>query len=142
MHLESWFLRLLTVTDCDDVVDRRPARCQLCCVMLMLSHALRDAICADACASGGGRSSFVDMYNATSNNWTRYPTGLGQGREFAAAASLASGLVFFAGGHTGASRILVCAHVTVTRADCDAALDRRPARCRCCFVLPMLSCAR
>ncbi len=38
------------------------------------------------------------MYNATSNSWTTYPTGLGQARGNLAAASLESGLVFFAGG--------------------------------------------
>jgi hypothetical protein len=43
------------------------------------------------------------MYNATSNSWTTYPAGLGQARCCLAAASLASGLVFFAGGFTGAS---------------------------------------
>jgi hypothetical protein len=41
------------------------------------------------------------MYNATSNSWTSYPAGLGQARRNLAAASLASGLVFFAGGSTG-----------------------------------------
>jgi hypothetical protein len=38
------------------------------------------------------------MYNATNNSWTRFPMGLGQAREDMAAASLPSGLVFFAGG--------------------------------------------
>ncbi len=97
-------------------------------------------ICSDACASGSGPSSFVDMYNATSNTWTSYPTGLGQARSYITGASLASGLVFFAGGWlSGASQILVCAHLTVTRTYRDDVIDRRPARCRCCFVLPMLS---
>jgi hypothetical protein len=57
-----------------------------------------------ACASGNNQSSYVDMYNATSNSWTTYPTGLGQARGYLAAASLASGLVFFAGGWTGADQ--------------------------------------
>ena len=56
---------------------------------------------ADTCASGGVVSAYVDMYNATSNSWTRFPTGLGQARYFLAAASLPSGLVFFAGGYAG-----------------------------------------
>ena len=41
------------------------------------------------------------MYNTTSNSWTTFPTGLGQARSQFAAASLPSGLVFFAGGYTG-----------------------------------------
>ena len=41
------------------------------------------------------------MYNATSNSWTTFPTGLGQARSQFAAASLPSGLVFFVGGYTG-----------------------------------------
>ena len=100
-------------------------------------------ICSDACVSGSGlSSSYVDMYNATSNTWTRYPTGLGQARSYITGASLASGLVFFAGGYTGASRILVCAHSILTRADCDDVIDRRPACCRYCFVMLVLSRAR
>jgi hypothetical protein len=51
--------------------------------------------------SGFNASSYVDMYNATSNSWTSYPAGLGQARSYLAAVSLASGLVFFAGGWTG-----------------------------------------
>jgi hypothetical protein len=54
-------------------------------------------------ASGSADSSFVDMYNATSNSWTTHPAGLGQARCCLAAASLASGLVFFAGGWAGES---------------------------------------
>ena len=68
---------------------------------------LRDAICTDACVSGSGPSSYVDMYNATSNSWTTYPAGLGQSRNFLAGASLGSGLVFFAGGYSGAWHNLV-----------------------------------
>ena len=41
------------------------------------------------------------MYNATSNNWTRIPNGLGQARVNLAAAALPSGLVIFAGGTSG-----------------------------------------
>ncbi len=75
-------------------------------VVLMLCEAdnvariVRSSACADAFASGSGPSPYVDMYNATSNSWTRFPTGLGQARQFLAAASLPSGLVFFAGGVT------------------------------------------
>ena len=43
-------------------------------------------------------SADVDMYNATSNNWTHFPAQLGHARYGLAAASLPSGLVFFAGG--------------------------------------------
>jgi hypothetical protein len=53
--------------------------------------------------SGSVSSSYVDMYNATSNSWTAFPAGLGQARGYLAAASLVSGLVFFAGGRIGAS---------------------------------------
>ncbi len=74
-----------------------------CCVPLMLLHTacVCGGGCADACASGGAVSAYVDMYNATSNRWTTFPTGLGQARQYLAAASLPSGLVFFAGGDTG-----------------------------------------
>jgi hypothetical protein len=61
---------------------------------------------ANDCAPGGDFSAHVDVYNATSNSWTRYPTGLGQARGYFSAASLPSGLVFFAGGRTtGVSRV-------------------------------------
>ena len=56
---------------------------------------------ADVSASGLQSSAYVDIYNATSNSWSRFPTGLGQARNRLAAASLPSGLVFFAGGQTG-----------------------------------------
>jgi N-acetylneuraminic acid mutarotase len=46
----------------------------------------------------GGASAYVDVYNATSNSWIRFPNGLGIARYSLAAASLPSGLVFFAGG--------------------------------------------
>jgi hypothetical protein len=70
-----------------------------CCVPLMLLHTacVCGRGCADACASVGAVSAYVDMYNATSNSWTTFPTGLGQARQDLAAASLPSGLVFFAG---------------------------------------------
>ncbi len=51
--------------------------------------------------SGDGPSLYVDIYDAMNNLWTKNPTGLGQGRSSLAAASLPSGLVFFAGGWTG-----------------------------------------
>jgi hypothetical protein len=53
---------------------------------------------------GGIQSEFLDIYNATSNSWTGHPAGLGQARSSLAAASLPSGLVFFAGGFTGATK--------------------------------------
>ncbi len=59
-------------------------------------------VCLVTSASGSASSSYVDMYNATSNSWTTYLAGLGQARSHLAAASLASGLVFFAGGLAGA----------------------------------------
>jgi hypothetical protein len=62
----------------------------------------RGGMYPEACTSDIERSSFVDIYNATSNSWTTYPTGLGQARSHLAAASLVSGLVLFAGGFTGA----------------------------------------
>ena len=55
-------------------------------------------ICNDSCASGNIYSGNIDLYNATSNSWTRHPKGLGQARGYLAATSLPSGLVFFAGG--------------------------------------------
>ena len=69
--------------------------------------------CSDTCSSGTS-SAYVDMYNAMSNSWTRFPTGLGQARSNLAAASLPSGLVFFAGGLAGV-RTGLCAFVS-----CDA----------------------
>ncbi len=54
--------------------------------------------CTDISASGSGYSSYVDMYNATSNTLSTHPEGLGEARCCLAAASLLSGLVFFAGG--------------------------------------------
>ena len=63
----------------------------------------RSLQCTDAFTLGGAYSSYVDMYNATSNSWTTYPAGLGQMRNYLAGASLASGLVFFAGGFEGAA---------------------------------------
>lgn len=52
--------------------------------------------------SGNGPSLYVDTYDAMNNHWTRNSLGLGQGRSSLAAASLPTGLVFFAGGWTGA----------------------------------------
>ncbi len=51
-------------------------------------------------------SSFVDMYNSTSHQWIVNSAGLGQPRGYLAAASLASGLVLFAGGL--ASGVVFC----------------------------------
>ncbi len=48
--------------------------------------------------SGSVQSSFVDIYNSTSNRLTAYPKGLRQARSFLAAASLPSGLALFVGG--------------------------------------------
>ena len=70
-----------------------------CCVLLYTACMCGEF--ADACASGSSASAYVDMYNATSNSWTTFPTGLGQARSQFAAASLPSGLVFFAGGYAG-----------------------------------------
>ncbi len=77
-----------------------------CCVPLLLRACVGG--CSDACASDwwnsatGDNCFYVDMYSATSNSWTRFPTGLGQARTRLAAASLPSqGLVFFAGGYYG-----------------------------------------
>jgi hypothetical protein len=52
------------------------------------------------------------VYNASSNSWASYPTGLGQARAALAAASLPSGLVFFAGGlfHSISGVIFLFAH--------------------------------
>jgi len=71
-----------------------------CCVPLMLLVCVCVKSCADeyACASDSGYSTYMDMYNATRNSWTKFPAGLGQARAWLAAASLPSGLVFFAGG--------------------------------------------
>jgi hypothetical protein len=52
----------------------------------------------------------VDVYNASSNSWTSYPTGLGLARGYLAAASLPSGLVFFAGGSIGVRQLYALAH--------------------------------
>jgi hypothetical protein len=57
--------------------------------------------CSDACISIEGSTAHVDIYNATSNSWFRFPEGLGQSRYALAATSLLSGLVFFAGGSKG-----------------------------------------
>ena len=54
--------------------------------------------CLIAQTPGNGHSALVDVYNATSNSWIQFPNGLGIARRELAAASLPSGLVFFAGG--------------------------------------------
>ncbi len=46
---------------------------------------------------------YVDVYRASSNDWTRMPNGLGIARFRVVGASLPSGLVFFAGGDTSTS---------------------------------------
>ncbi len=62
----------------------------------------------------GNQSAFVDVYDLTSNSWTRHPSGLGEARGFLAAATLPSGLVFFAGGFVdGAAKCVCCIHITV-----------------------------
>ena len=63
----------------------------------------------NALLSDGGSSSYVDIYNATSNSWTRLPQGLGEARYELAAASLPSGLVFFAGGRSSGEKRSGCA---------------------------------
>jgi hypothetical protein len=50
---------------------------------------------------GDGFSTYADVYNASSDSWTSYPSGLGLSRGFLAAASLPMGLIFFAGGVSG-----------------------------------------
>lgn len=61
---------------------------------------------ADIDLAGEAPTAEVDIYNATSGSWTRYPKGLGQARGFLAAASLSSGLVFFAGGQVSGKALL------------------------------------
>jgi hypothetical protein len=67
-------------------------------VRLSVSCELMFGIFAESYASDGSFSARVDVYNASSNSWASFPTGLGQARGSLAAASLPSGLVFFAGG--------------------------------------------
>jgi hypothetical protein len=69
---------------------------------------LRDTIIFETFKSGDGYSAHVDMYNASSNSWSSYPTGLGEARGDVAAASLPSGLVFFAGGQLSGAVDGVC----------------------------------
>jgi hypothetical protein len=76
----------------------------------------------DTGASGNSLSSFVDMYNATSNNWTSFPEGLGQARYNLAGASLPSGLVFFAGGITGDPCCLSVFQLQRAQSCCDGAI--------------------
>ena len=77
--------------------------------MLSVTHAAgvdavalvwRGAAITDTYSSVDVFSTFVDIYNAASNSWTRHPKGLVHARGFLTAASLSSGLVFFAGGRT------------------------------------------
>jgi len=69
---------------------------RFCLPLMLLCNECVWGVCTD-----DDRSAYVDMYNATSNSWTTFPTGLGQARSQFAAASLPSGLVFFAGGYAG-----------------------------------------
>jgi|LauGreDrversion4_2_1035121.scaffolds.fasta_scaffold1578288_1 hypothetical protein len=64
-------------------------------------------VCTDAFVPGTGPAAHVDLYNATGKLWIRFPQGLGQARSDLAAASLSSGLVFFAGGFTGSTILLL-----------------------------------
>lgn len=68
----------------------------------------RGVVICDTCTSGDKVSADVDIYNASSNSWTSDPAGLGQTRSRLAAASLPSGLVFFAGGVTSGDVCRVC----------------------------------
>ena len=72
----------------------------ICCHAFNLPRPSSVKVGSEPCNAGFG-SSFVDMYNETINSWSRDPEGLGQARAGLAAASLPSGLVFFAGGATG-----------------------------------------
>jgi hypothetical protein len=54
--------------------------------------------CADALVQGNLYTAHVDIYNTTNRSWTSDSRGLGQARSHLAAASLPSGLAFFAGG--------------------------------------------
>ena len=88
------------------------------------------SFCSNTCAPAAGSSAYVDMYNATSNRWIRYPEGLAEARYYLAASSLPSGLVLFAGGlKTGAfftpreSRVrCVCLHCKSIMSACGAKL--------------------
>jgi hypothetical protein len=58
-------------------------------------------ILLDVCELDDMFSSYVDVYDSTADEWIRHPQGLGLARSNLAAASLSSGLAFFAGGSTG-----------------------------------------
>ena len=97
MHAKILLLRSLTCVTTSGFSFFRNMECEI-------------FIDASSGSSFGGSSSYVDVYNATSNSWTRFPAGLGQARARLAAASLPSGLVFFAGGiASGGKRVFVLA---------------------------------
>ncbi len=80
----------------------------------------------DTIESGSSASSYVDMFNVTNNSWTRFPEGLGQNRYELAAASLPSGLVFFAGG------------LSQNSAQMTSGLAKRMPKLFCRLVSPLL----
>jgi hypothetical protein len=80
----------------------------------------------DTYESGSSASSYVDMFNVTSNSWTRFPEGLGQNRYELAAASLPSGLIFFAGG------------LSQNSAQMTSGLAKCMPKFFCCVVSPVL----
>ena len=76
-----------------------------------LSVHIGDKGLVDTCFLGTEYSRHVDIYNATNNSWIRYPMGLGEARGYLTAASLPSGLVFFAGGRTSGWKLLHAAQL-------------------------------
>ena len=80
-------------------------------------------------------SAYVDMYNATNNSWTRFPNGLGLARFGLAAASLPSGLVFFAGGYAGVQTARVLSSCDAWFCCCRAVTMVMAARVRCCEIM-------
>ncbi len=77
-------------------------------------------------------STYVDMYNATSNTWLNFRVGLGQARHSLAAAALPSGLVFFAGGFSSGAADVVHGFAVLVACVCRAALLRRLLGNLCC----------
>ena len=75
------------------------------------------------------------MYNATSNSWTQFPKGLKIGRAKLAAASLPSGLVFFAGGHAGVQTAHVLGSCGAWFCCCRAVTMAMAACLRCCELM-------
>ena len=83
------------------------------------------------------------MYNATNNSWTSFTKLAARFR--LAAASLPSGLVFFAGGLSGVQNcacawqlprvVLFCRAVTMTMAACTRRCDLMLPRLKVCVVL-------